>query len=430
MHFGKFATQVVRKNETGSSLLITIGSKRVCFMIEIIAVSYGNEPTTTPLSARFDHRGGSIGRSDDNHFVLPDPKHHVSRLQAMVSSDGERHRITNLSHANPTILNGTELGCDTAHKLQVGDEIRIGTYLLRAQIPANTGDLPSTPQMRRADHSDIEPRPPLTLSQPPLIQSSTSQASSPQASLTQPSLSPALAAMARQAVSTLPRPVQEIPIEDSRSDVATDTSTDNIDPQALMQAFLNGAGIPSITLSSGLTTELMELIGTLLAQTIDGTVDLISMRALIKRELNADVTMVVVRNNNPLKFLPDGSSVLTQMLRKRMPGFMGPVDALRDAFQDLHAHQLGVVAGMQAAVLDVHRQLDPAIVETEEGAPSYVDTVLPAGRKARLWDRYCALHAQTGDAVQTDLQTIAGAAFLTAYEHESKKFKDQVTDER
>lgn len=399
-------------------------------MIEIIAVSYGNELTTTLLSARFDHRGGSIGRSEDNHFVLPDPKHHVSRLQAMVISDGDRHRITNLSHANPTIMNGTELACDVAHKLQVGDEIRIGTYLLRAQVPASTGDVPSTPQMRRADHEDIEPRPQLALSQVPLVQSVTSQASLVQSSLPLPSLPPALAAMARNAVSTLPRSTQEIPTADNHPDMAVDANPADIDHQALLQAFLKGAGIPSITLSSGLTPELMELVGSLLARAIDGTVDLMSMRALIKRELNADVTMVVVRNNNPLKFLPDGSSVLTQMLRKRMPGFMGPLDAMRDAFQDLHAHQLGVIAGMQATVLDVHRQLDPAIVEAEQGAPSYLDTVLPSGRKARLWERYCALHAQTGATVQTDLQTIAGAVFLNAYEHESEKFKDQVSDER
>jgi predicted component of type VI protein secretion system len=33
-----------------------------------------------------------------------------------------------------------------------------------------------------------------------------------------------------------------------------------------------------------------------------------------------------------------------------MPGFMTPAEAMEDAFQDLRAHQLGVVAGMKAAM--------------------------------------------------------------------------------
>ena len=93
------------------------------------------------------------------------------------------------------------------------------------------------------------------------------------------------------------------------------------DADALKQAFLRGAGIPADAIGS-LTPELMELLGKLMTSALQGTIDLLALRSLVKQEVKADVTMVVMRNNNPLKFFPDSQTVLTQMLRKKMPGFM------------------------------------------------------------------------------------------------------------
>lgn len=372
-------------------------------MIEIIVVSYSNEAPSQPLTALFGDRGGSIGRSDDSHFVLPDPKHHVSRLQAIVLSEGNRHRITNLSHANPTILNGSELPCDSPHPLQVGDEIQIGMYLLRTQLPARTSvsALYPAPVAVGGTAARHAPCVALVAEEPAPGTLEALPAAAPDTVVSSPSAGIGSGATAKPAA-----------------------PTPGADNQALLHAFLHGAGIPSITLSSGLTPEFMETVGALLATAINGTVDLIAMRAGIKREVNADVTMVVVRNNNPLKFLPDGATVLTQMLRKRMPGFMGPVDAMHDAFDDLHAHQLGLVAGMQASMHELHRQLDPAAIENHSSAASRLERLFPANRKAALWDSYCSVHQQLAAAPQSASQILSGKAFLSAYEHASEQYQD------
>lgn len=372
-------------------------------MIEIVVVRYNNAPPVHPLSAVFDRDGGTVGRSEDNQFVLADPKHHVSRLQARIISDGELHAITNLSHANPTVLNGTELACDVAYPLKAGDEIRIGLYVLRA--------LAATAPVYRLPTATPAPSPNMDLQ-------------SQQASATQ--AAPAAVRLASQAGSAGANAALAASAVERQ--VAPDAAAP--DAQALLQAFLDGAGIPSITLSSGLTPELMELLGNLIGQAVDGTVDLINLRALVKREVNADVTMVVVRNNNPLKFLHDGATVLTQMLRKRMPGFMSPVEAMQDAFDDLHGHQLGMMAGMQAALQDLHRQLDPDTVERNAAAPTLGERLMPAAHKARLWDQYRSLHAKAGNTVQNDQQTLTSKAFLAAYERASERYKDEAANGR
>lgn len=110
------------------------------------------------------------------------------------------------------------------------------------------------------------------------------------------------------------------------------------------------------------------MLGKLVGTSISGAHSLLLNRAELKRNIHADATVVVVRNNNPLKFLPDSQAAKTQMLRKKMPGFMGPVEALEDAFVDLSAHQKCVKAGMEGAVAEALARVSPKAVEEKTEA--------------------------------------------------------------
>ena len=52
-------------------------------------------------------------------------------------------------------------------------------------------------------------------------------------------------------------------------------------------------------------------------------------------------------DNNPLKFSANVEDALHNLLVKRNPAFLQPVEAFEDAFDDLRAHQLAMLAGMQ-----------------------------------------------------------------------------------
>ena len=181
--------------------------------------------------------------------------------------------------------------------------------------------------------------------------------------------------------------------------------------QALKEAFLRGAGLPEDAIGM-LTPETMELVGKLVAHSLQGTIDLLALRSLVRHEVKTDVTMVVVRNNNPLKFFPDSATVLTQMLRKKMPGFMEPTEALDDAWRDLRAHQLGVVAGTRASVDSMLQRLDPDRIEAALPEPSLADKIIASRRPAAAWNLYRQQHGcASGDA--SDPFT---GAFRAAYE--------------
>ncbi|MFT3858214.1 MAG: FHA domain-containing protein [Aquabacterium sp.] len=103
----------------------------------IRAVSLAGQPLTQAISAYFDERGGTIGRSDTNTLALPDPERRISRLQAEVSLIPEGWRILNVGNANPIWHNNRPVPPGEGVMLGEGDELQIGTYALRVNHSQN-----------------------------------------------------------------------------------------------------------------------------------------------------------------------------------------------------------------------------------------------------------------------------------------------------
>jgi type VI secretion system FHA domain protein len=184
---------------------------------------------------------------------------------------------------------------------------------------------------------------------------------------------------------------------------------------SLQSALLEGLGVPGLRVNE-LDEVQMHLLGQLLREAVRGTVELLVARAALKRELRAEVTMIVARENNPLKFSPTVEVALQHLLGAPTPGFMAPAAAMRDAFDDLRAHQIGVMAGMRAALEGVLGRFDPQQLEGKLTRRSAIDSLIPATRKARLWEAFQELFAQLQREAQDDFDELFGRAFLQAYE--------------
>ncbi len=103
----------------------------------IRAVSLAGQPLTQALSAYFDERGGTMGRSDTNTLSLPDPERRISRLQAEVSRSAEGWRLLNVGHANPIWHNNKAVPPGETVLLDEGDELQVGTYSLQVSFSNN-----------------------------------------------------------------------------------------------------------------------------------------------------------------------------------------------------------------------------------------------------------------------------------------------------
>ena len=192
---------------------------------------------------------------------------------------------------------------------------------------------------------------------------------------------------------------------------------------ALLQGLLAGLNSPALRIDA-LTPQTMQHIGALLREATGGAVGLLIARAALKREMRADMTMIVAQENNPLKFSPSVDAALQQLLGPPAPGFMAPVPAMRDAFDDLRAHQLGVMAGMRAALEGVLERFDPRQLEGKLTKKSTFSSLIPGARKAQLWQLFQDLFAQLSSEAQDDFEELFGRAFVKAYEAQLKRLQN------
>jgi len=183
--------------------------------------------------------------------------------------------------------------------------------------------------------------------------------------------------------------------------------------------------VPEVAGQQPMDIEAMQRLGRIMRAFTDGTIELLSSRAMLKREVRAEITMIVDEENNPFKILPNGRAVLMQMFGARMPGFLPPEAAVHDALGDLQSHQLGMVAGMRAALLTLLKRFDPAALSRETPHDGGLgEKLLPGGREARLWRQLQQLHTETTAAVEDDFQAVFGRAFQQAYDKEMERLKE------
>lgn len=194
------------------------------------------------------------------------------------------------------------------------------------------------------------------------------------------------------------------------------------DAESLWRAFCDGAGV-ALPLPPGPPAERMRAIGLVLRAAVDGTLQLMSVRASTKNEMRAAVTQIQARSNNPLKFTPDGAGGVEQLVMPPARGFLGGPEAMRDAMVDLVGHSIGTVQGMRAALEGLLERFDPAALEAKLGAGSVLDSLLPMNRKARLWELYLQHFRTLRDEAEDDFHALFGKAFVAAYEQQVERLK-------
>lgn len=183
------------------------------------------------------------------------------------------------------------------------------------------------------------------------------------------------------------------------------------------QAFARGLQIDQDKLPE-FTPTFFEVLGKVLLHLTAGAVNMMHERAHIKHEMRADVTIIASSGNNPLKFAPDAQSALVHLIGERVPGFMHSVEAIDDAFDDLLAHQIGMMSGARAAVYDVVRDFSPEKIHRYMVNKNFIDSFLPMSKKSKLWELYEAHYSDVAGNAKEDFELRFQQAFSQAYEQE------------
>ncbi len=237
--------------------------------------------------------------------------------------------------------------------------------------------------------------------------------------LVRPPEPPAKAFLSRVEVGLASAPRQPAP---APAAVSPSTAVSSHETGELMAAFLRGVG-STHQMPQTMTPELMERIGVILRGATEGTLQLLLSRQEFKREVRAEVTVIGAQRNNPLKFSPTAEVALAHLLGPGIRGFMRPDEAMQDAFNDLRAHQFGVMVGLHAGLAHVLTRFTPEALEKRLTEKTAFDALFSASRKAKLWDQFCALHASISQEAEDDFHNLFGKAFSQAYDEQMARFK-------
>lgn len=216
------------------------------------------------------------------------------------------------------------------------------------------------------------------------------------------------------------------PVEShEESEPVASYKSSGVNQEELLQAFLSGAGLTNLDKPIELTPQLMNQIGQLLRMSTQGTLDLLLARALMKREIRAEMTMIKPRENNPLKLSPNVEAALMHLLfpKAREQGFMPPLAAMKDAYNDLRSHQFGFMAGMRVSLSGILGRFNPSQLEKRLGQKTLVDSVFSLNRKANLWDMFTDRYSDIYREAEEDFHVLFGKEFLRAYEAQIAKFE-------
>lgn len=220
-------------------------------------------------------------------------------------------------------------------------------------------------------------------------------------------------------------PIPESVKMPSASEQKTSEERSFPDHEALLQAFLSGAGLSNLEKPIELTPQLMSQLGQLLRMSTQGTLDLLFARALMKREMRAESTMMAPRENNPLKLSPNVEVAMMHLLlpKSREHGYMQPLQAMKDAYNDLRSHQFGFMAGMRASLSGVLDRFNPKRLEKRLEQKTLIDSVFSIKRKAELWDMFTERYSDISSEAEEDFQIMFSKEFLRAYEAQIAKLE-------
>lgn len=184
---------------------------------------------------------------------------------------------------------------------------------------------------------------------------------------------------------------------------------------------LEGAGIDR----KAITPELARSFGRILRVVVAGVMDVLQARQKIKSEFRMGVTTFKPADNNPLKFSANVDDALHNLLVKRNPAFLGPVEAFEDAFDDVRNHQMAMLAGVRVAFEAMLGEFDPDRLQEEFDRHIKRGALLSAPAKLRYWDLYREkIHDIVKDP-EASFRELFGDEFATAYEEQLKRLKAQ-----
>jgi type VI secretion system FHA domain protein len=390
----------------------------------------------------FGMSGGSIGRSSDNDWVLPDPLRYVSAHHARILFRDGNFYLEDLS-TNGVYVNDqpeavAKLG-SSGYRLKNGDVLRVGDYQIVVALDTDT--VPEIPELDsaaavptsihalhpvgRAAQTDIG----AMLDLEELLVSDNAGSGSFQPVNAYGQAIPGAHAAAGAALK--PVPVSD-PSDDSLArriarlaraagrDSRGASSPGLYDVHSGLQAFCRGAGIDPEKLPADAQTRLLHLSGQLLREALVGLKDLERSRSELRDRFRIELPPPEPDDPRPSLGRLTVDELLVDILVQHESRSVDAVQWLRETVGEAKSHDQAAAQAMRAAFVEFLDRLDPAELEARFERAARRGKAKSAD-KAQYWELFTTFYRNLIEMPADHLPHTFVEAFAAAYREAVKK---------
>jgi predicted component of type VI protein secretion system len=366
----------------------------------------------------FSESGGTIGRSLENDWILPDPDRFISGRHATVDFQSGAYYLADVS-TNGVYLNDDDepLGKGNPRRLFDGDRLRMGDFEFLVTLDEGQ-DLelpPDAPMTVVPDHIEqLVPEVSLKsgvqlLDEDELTGDKAFQHAifGNNAAKKQP--------VKAESVDNAPNPFAEPEPQEQRTAA---------DLEALLDAFLDGLGIDRAELHP--STDPMEVMtnaGKVLNEFVTGITELLQARASVKSLFRLNQTTVMPRHNNPLKLSKNTRDSIKQLLVGREGEYLGPLDSVKEVCRDLKFHHDALLEGMTHALHEFSDRFDPDELEENFDRTLNKKPLFSGLNQLKYWQLYCDLYPIMTQQGSGRFPQHFGEEFVRTYERLIGEYK-------
>jgi len=404
----------------------------------------------------FGVSGGSIGRSTDNDWVLPDPMRYVSAHHARVHFRDGHFYLEDLS-TNGVFVNEhpeplAKLGSG-GYRLRNGDVLRIGDYQVTVAVDGETAEeileldsaaavptsIHALHPIARAAQTDIGAM--LDLEELLISEPASSGVFQPVDAFGQ--AVPVAVPNGGSRLPTLP-PSPSGRESPARSAPNTESSEDSIarriarlakaagrdsrgtsapalyDVQTGLQAFCRGAGIDPDKLPAEAQTRLLHLTGQLLREALVGLKDLERARGEIRDRFRIEMPPPERDDPRPSLGRLTVDELLLDLLVQHESRSIDAVQWLREAVGEAKTHEQAATRAMRTAFIEFLDRLDPAELEARFERAARRGKARSAD-KAQYWELFTTFYRNLIEMPADHLPHTFVEAFAAAYREAVKK---------
>ena len=184
----------------------------------------------------------------------------------------------------------------------------------------------------------------------------------------------------------------------------------------MFKAFLEGLGVPDWEVPEASREAYARTMGEALQKAIQGLIQSLHLRDEFKNEFIVPGTVMRSMQNNPFKYAVNAEDALSRaFLKSASDAYLPIAEAIQQSFEDIAAHHLALVAGLQAAVSGLLALFSPTELERRMSGESLMDRVMPQLKHARLWETYLQEYEAIAEKAEEDFQDLLGRQFAKAY---------------